>query len=367
MTAGDDMKAIERRQDRVVEQLAERGLAALLVSDLTNVRYLTGFVGTNALVVLAPGRRQLFTDSRYLVAARAQTAGVEIVDAGRELLDKVAASLREAAADGRVGVEAENLTLARHERLRAALNGVAVEPTAGLVEALRARKEPSEIALMREAAAIGDTAFEAVASQPLAGRREKDIAWELEGILREHGAEGPSFPIIVAGGPRSALPHAVPGDDPVPAGSLVVVDLGAIRGGYASDCTRTFAAGGAPLPGELERAYAVCLEAQQTALARVAPGVEAAELDAVAREVIAAAGFGEAFGHGLGHGVGLDIHERPWVRPNAPGALEEGMVVTVEPGIYLEGVGGVRIEDLVVVTADGGEALTRFPKELIVL
>jgi Xaa-Pro aminopeptidase len=220
---------------------------------------------------------------------------------------------------------------------------------------------------MREAAVIGDMAFEAVASQPLAGRREKDVAWELEGVLREHGAEGPSFPIIVAGGPRSALPHAVPGDDRVPAGSLVVVDLGAIRGGYASDCTRTFGAAGAPLPEELERAYAVCLEAQQTALARVAPGVEAAELDAVAREVIAAAGFGEAFGHGLGHGVGLDIHERPWVRPNASGKLEEGMVVTIEPGIYLEGVGGVRIEDLVVVTADGGEALTRFPKELIVL
>jgi Xaa-Pro aminopeptidase len=367
MTTGGNMSALERRQDRLVEALAGRGLSALLVSDLTNVRYLTGFVGTNALVGLGPERRQLFTDSRYMVAARAQTSGVEIVDAGRELLDRVAQALRESAGDGPVGVEAENLTLARHERLKAALNGVALEPTAGLVESLRARKEPSELALMREAAAIGDRAFEAVASRPLAGRLERDVAWELEGVLREHGAEGPSFPIIVAGGPRSALPHAVPGAEPIPAGSLVVVDLGAIRDGYASDCTRTFAAAGAPLPEELERAYAVCLEAQLAALARVAPGVEAAELDAVARGVIESAGLGGAFGHGLGHGVGLDIHERPWVRPNAPGKLEEGMVVTVEPGIYLEGVGGVRIEDLVVVTADAGEVLTRFPKELTVL
>jgi Xaa-Pro aminopeptidase len=361
------MSALERRQDRVVASLGERGLDALLVSDLTNVRYLTGFVGTNALVVLSPERRQLFTDSRYLAAARAQTRGVEIVDAGRELLDRVAAALRESAPDGRVGVEAENMTLARHERLAAALNGVALEPTAGLVEVVRARKEPGELALMREAAAIGDLAFAAVASAPLAGRIERDLAWELEGVLREAGAEGPSFPIIVAGGPRAALPHAVPGPDPIPPGSLVVVDLGAVREGYASDCTRTFAAAGAPLPQELERAYAVCLEAQQAALARVAPGIETGELDAVARGVIEAAGLGEAFGHGLGHGVGLNIHERPWVRPNAAGRLEEGMVVTVEPGIYLEGVGGVRIEDLVVVTADGGEVLTRFPKELTVL
>jgi Xaa-Pro aminopeptidase len=361
------MSAQERRQERVVESLAERGLDALLVTDLTNVRYLTGFVGTNALVVLSPERRLLFTDSRYLVAARAQTSGVEIVDAGRELLDRVAAALRESAPGGKVGVEAENMTLARHERLRAAVDGVVLEPTAGLVESVRVRKEPEEIALMREAARIADRAFEAVASRPLAGRVERDIAWELEGVLREGGAEGPSFPIIVAGGPRSALPHAVPGPDPIPAGSLVVVDLGAVVGGYSSDCTRTFAAGGAPLPEELERAYAVCLEAQLTALARVAPGVGTAELDAVARRVIDEAGFGEAFGHGLGHGVGLDIHERPWVRPNVPGRLEEGMAVTIEPGIYLEGVGGVRIEDLVIVTADGGEALTGFPKELRVL
>src|SRR5438874_25312 len=152
MTARGNMSALERRQDRVVEALAERGLSALLVSDLTNVRYLTGFVGTNALVVLGPERRQLFTDSRYMVAARAQTSGVEIVDAGRELLDRVAQALRETAPDGRVGVEAENLTLARHERLKAALNGVVLESTAGLVEGLRARKEPSELALMREAA-----------------------------------------------------------------------------------------------------------------------------------------------------------------------------------------------------------------------
>jgi Xaa-Pro aminopeptidase len=354
---------IEGRQERLLARMGELGLDAMMVSDLTNVRYTTGYVGSNGVAVFAGDRRQLFTDSRYAVRARAQTRGVDVVQAGRDLSERVSASLADAAPGGRVGVEADHVTIARHRRLLEALPGIEVVPVSGLVEGLRVRKEPAEIEHMREAARIADRALEALVSRPLVGRAEASVAWDLEGVMREAGAEGASFPIIVAGGPGGAEPHHEPGRDPIPEGALVVVDLGAIVDGYASDCTRTVATG--PLPEELERAYAVCREAQAVALAAVRPGIGAKELDAVAREHIAAAGFGDSFGHGLGHGVGLDIHERPWVRQEGTETLEAGMTVTIEPGIYLEGVGGVRIEDLVVVTESGAEILGGFPKDLI--
>ena len=235
----------------------------------------------------------------------------------------------------------------------------------GVVEDLRVRKEPEEIARMREAAAVADRALEAVAADGLAGREERAVAWAIEGVMRDAGAERASFDVIVAAGPNGAMPHHVPDRNPIPTGTLVVVDLGAVVDGYCSDCTRTFATG--PLPDELARAYAVCRQAQAEALAAVRPGITGRELDAVARERIAAEGLGEAFGHGLGHGVGLAIHERPWVRPEGAEALEAGMMLTVEPGIYLEGLGGVRIEDLVAVTEDGPEVLGGFTKDLVTL
>jgi Xaa-Pro aminopeptidase len=355
---------IERRQERLVARLGELGLDAMMVSDLSNVRYTTGYVGSNGVAVFgADGRRQLFTDSRYVVRARAETAGVEVVLAGRDLLDKVAAALGDAAAGGRAGVEADHVTLARHRRLTEALPGVELVPVSGVVEDLRVRKEPEEIARMREAAAVADRALEALAGGGLAGRTEREVAWALEGVMREAGAERVSFDIIVAAGPHGAVPHHVPDGTPIPAGTLVVVDLGAVVDGYCSDSTRTFATG--PLPGELERAYAVCQAAQAEALAAVRPGIVARDLDAVAREHIAASGLGDAFAHGLGHGVGLNIHERPWVRPEGGETIETGMMLTVEPGIYLEGLGGVRIEDLVAVADDGPDILGRFPKDLV--
>jgi len=259
-------------------------------------------------------------------------------------------------------VEAEHLTLARHERLRAALDGRELAPTSALVEDLRVEKDPGEVAAIRAAAAMADAALAAVLAEGLAGRTEREVAFAIQGALLDAGAEEPSFPVIVAAGPHGARPHAVPTGEPIPEGTLVVVDQGAVHRGYCSDMTRTLATG--PLPEELERAYAVCLEAQEAALAAVRPGLAAAELDDVARSVIVEAGLGESFGHGLGHGVGLEIHERPTVRPEGAETLRPGMVVTIEPGIYLEGLAGVRIEDLVLVTEDGGEALSRSPKEL---
>jgi len=254
------------------------------------------------------------------------------------------------------------VSVARHRRIEERA-GRTLRPTEGLVAALRAVKDDEEIRLIREAAAIADRALAQVLADPLPGRTEREVAFELHAALRQHGAEDPSFPIIVAAGPRGALPHAVPADEPIPSDTLVVVDLGASYRGYCSDMTRTVATGDPP--PELERAYRVCLDAQESALAAVCAGAAAAEVDAVARRAIAADGFGDAFPHGLGHGVGLAVHERPGLRPTSTDTLTASMVVTVEPGIYLEGIGGVRIEDLVLVTEDGAEVLSGAPKPQI--
>lgn len=341
------------------EVLFAEGLDALIVTDLTNVRYLAGYVGTNGILVVGPGHRVLLTDSRYMSDARERTRGVEVVLAGRDLMDRLADSVP----SGRVGVEAEQVSMARHERFAARLSGIELVATSGLVEGLRRIKEPGEIASIREAARIADGAYGRLLDEGFGGRTEAQIAWALEGWMREAGAEAASFPIIVASGAHGALPHAVPRRVPVQARSLVVVDMGAVIDGYASDCTRTLATG--VIPDALTHAYRVCLKAQRAALAACRAGIGSSDLDAVARAVIVQAGLGEWFGHGLGHGVGLDIHERPWVRQEGGEVLETGMVVTIEPGIYLEGVGGVRIEDLVVVTEDGCEVLTGVTTDLI--
>jgi Xaa-Pro aminopeptidase len=351
------------RQDAVLEALADRGLGALIVTDLANVRYLTGYVGSNGVALIGPRGRTLVTDSRYEVAAREQARGAGVVIGRRDLLGDVAAALPAVAADGPVGVEAESLTLARHGRLAAMLDGRVLEPTTGLVEALREVKDPEELAAMREAAAVADRALAAVLARGIVGRTEREVAFALHGAMLEEGAAAPSFDVIVAAGPRGARPHAVPSADPIPEGTLVVIDLGATVEGYCSDMTRTVATG--PLPARLAEAYEVCLRAQEAAVRAARAGMAAAELDAVARAVIADAGYADAFGHGLGHGVGLKIHEAPGVRPESADALRAGMALTIEPGIYLEGEAGVRIEDLVVLGDEGCEVLSRSPKRLM--
>jgi Xaa-Pro aminopeptidase len=327
------------------------------------VRYLTGYVGSNGIALIGPRGRKLVTDSRYEVAAREQARGAEVVIGRRDLLGDVAAALPSVAGEGPAGVEAESLTLARHARLAAMLDGVAVEPTTGLVETLREVKDPGELEAMREAAAVVDRALAAVLARGIVGRTEREVAFALHAAMLDEGAERPSFDTIVAAGPRGARPHAVPGPEPIPAGTLVVIDLGAVVDGYCSDMTRTVATG--PLSDRLAEIYAVCLRAQEAALAAARGGMAAAELDAVARAVIADAGYADAFGHGLGHGVGLAIHEAPGVRPESGASLRAGMAVTIEPGIYLEGEGGVRIEDLVVLGDEGCEVLSGAPKELM--
>lgn len=356
------MSRFTARQDRVIGALEGAGTDALIVTDLTNVRYLCGYVGSNGTLVLAPDRRVLLTDFRYLASAAAQTDGVEIVEAGRDLAEKLAALVTGLGAR-RVGFESAHVTHARFVRMGADLPGVDLVATTGIVERGRLVKDADEIAVIAEAARIADTAFAACADGVFAGRTEREVAWELSSIMRRAGADGPSFDIIVASGPRGAMPHAVPANVPIPKDTLVTVDLGAALDGYVSDCTRTFATG-APSE-ELLRIYDVCLQAQMLAVAAVRPGISGAELDGVARDHISAAGYGDFFRHGLGHGVGMDVHEAPGARPESDDMLQPGMTVTVEPGIYIPDLGGCRIEDLCVVGEDGCDILTGFTKDLL--
>jgi Xaa-Pro aminopeptidase len=264
---------------------------------------------------------------------------------------------------GPVAFEAGHLTYASWERLRS--GGLELVPSSGAVEALRALKEPGEIDAIRRACEATDRAYAALAQERFTGRTEREVAWTMEQLLREHGGEGIAFDTLVAAGQSGASPHSELGDTPIEAGTLVIVDSGCTVDGYASDCTRTFATG--DLPDELRRIYDVCLEAQLRALDEIRPGMSGRAADASARGVIEAAGYGERFGHGLGHGLGLKVHEAPALRPESDEMLQPGQVFSIEPGIYLPGTAGVRIEDLVVLRDDGVERLTTGPKDLVVV
>jgi Xaa-Pro aminopeptidase len=345
------------RADRLEAALAERELDALLVTDLTNVRYLTGYTGTNGVCVVGPGLRVFFTDFRYVVQAEREVQGFDRERGKQDLLEEAAARL-----SGRVGFEDHTLSVRRFERLKGLVaEGVELLPAGRIVEGLRAVKEPDELDAIRAAAALADEIFSGVAERGLVGRSERQVAFELETEMRRRGAE-PSFPSIVAGGANGALPHAQPGPDPIARDTLVVVDLGCLLDGYCSDCTRTFATGG--LSDEAAEVYDLVLQTQVATLGEVRTGAAGADVDSFARERIAAAGHGERFGHGLGHGVGIVVHEEPTLSKLSKDTLTAGNVVTVEPGVYLPDGFGVRIEDLVVVGDDGPEILSGFPKEL---
>ena len=338
-----------------VERLRAKLEEPLLVSDPVNVRYLSGLDSSNAALLVEPERVRLFTDFRYAASARG-VDGVEFTETERDLFQSLADEL-----SGRIGFEATSVTYERHARLHA--GGIDLVPTYGAVEELRAVKDDGELAALRRASEITSEAFDQFAQEDFLGRTERELAWRMEQLQREIGGEAMSFSAVVAAGPNSAKPHTTPGDREVQAGEIVLVDTGCIVDGYCSDCTRTFATG--TLPDELHRAYEVCLDAQLEGLEAVRPGASGPGVDAAARDRIEAAGFGDAFGHGLGHGVGLLVHESPRLARESRDTLAERMVVTVEPGIYLSGLGGIRIEDLVVVRDGEPEVLTSFTKDLI--
>jgi Xaa-Pro aminopeptidase len=350
------MKRIARLAALLEEPLLVAGPPYIL-SGQANVRWLTGLDSSSAAVLVEPnGSATLYSDFRYAARGR-QIEGVAFEEVGRSLMPTIAERLT----GRRIGFEEAHLPYSGFRALTEA--GVDAAPVGGLVESLRAVKDEDEIAAVRRAGALSDEVFEALSKERFSGRTEQELAWWVERSFREAGAEGVSFEPVVAAGPTASSPHAVPGDTPIESGVLATIDAGCILDGYCSDCTRTFAV--REVPERLSVLHALCLEAQLTGLAAVGPGVHGRDADAASRVPIEAAGHGSAYGHGLGHGVGLQIHEAPTLRPESTDVLEPGNVVSVEPGIYLPGDCGVRIEDLVLVTGDGRERLTRFTKELL--
>lgn len=357
------MTAPAGRLARLRARLRELELPGLLVSGAANVRYLSGFAGEGFLVVSGEGA-WLVTDGRYEEEAAAGAGdGWTVVSYRREgeLKERLQA-LAAGAGWRRLGFEAAHTTVARRRWLEEALPGVELDPREGLVEELRRVKDPDELARIGRALALAEEAFRELLAGVRPGRTERDLALELEFTLRRRGAEV-SFPPIVASGPRTSLPHARPGERRLEAGDLLLVDFGARWEGYCSDTTRMVTVG--PADPRQREVHAAVVAAHAAARAAIRPGVTGGEVDAAARAVLREAGLEERFLHGTGHGVGLEIHEAPRLSPDREDRLEEGMVVTVEPGVYLPGWGGVRVEDLVLVTAEGGRSLNTLPQELL--
>ena len=361
------------RGDRLTELVSGEGLDQLLVGDLVrpgdseragtaNLRYLTGFTGTSGLCIVGPDERVFVTDFRYVErAAREVPDGFERLRAERQLLPAVAERMR-----GRVGYDDANTSVRSLRRLEElAPEGVELVAAAGLVERLRRAKDEAEVEAIAAAAGLADEVYAWTAERGLVGRSEHEVRLAAEQRMRELGAEDPSFPAIVASGPNSALPHHEASEREIEVGELVVLDMGAMVNGYCSDCTRTFATG--DVSDEAREIYDLVREAQAAALEAVAAGIGAAAVDAAAREPISAAGHGDEFGHGVGHGVGIEVHEAPRLATSSEDELIAGDVVTIEPGVYVPGRFGVRIEDLVVVEPNGARKLSSHPKELQVV
>lgn len=347
--------------------LKEQGLPAILISSAVNRRYLSGFTGGAGWLLITGDQAFLFTDSRYTLQAEAEAAGYavrQVVNPGKTISDW----LVEVAGQygiSEIGFEAAHTSFADHAGLLSGISGAfLLRPTTGLVEQIRAIKDDAELAAMRKAIALTDQVMETVTAALRPEHSELEAAWMLEKALREGGAERPSFPIIVAAGPNAAQAHHRPSEDKLGTGRPIIVDMGAHIDGYNADLTRTIILGE---PDERFRTiYNIVLAAEQLAIAGLRPGLHAHQIDAIARDYIAEKGYGDKFGHGLGHGIGMEVHEFPFVRWTTPGGtspvMQPGMLTSIEPGIYIEGWGGVRIEDLVLVTADGCEVFTHAAK-----
>jgi len=347
------------RRDSVRARLPEIGADAMLVTKLVNVRYLTGFSGS-AGIVLVGGEDVFFTDSRY-----EEQSAWEVPDARRVIpssgQEKVIATEVTGQGIGKLAIEAAHVTLATAKRWREEMPGVALIETTGVVEELRKVKDATEIEALRNAAAIGDRGLAELLGRLKEGMTEIEVAAELEDTMRRAGSDGLSFPTIVAFGENAAEPHHSPKERRLRRGDLVKLDFGATSGGYHSDMTRTVSFGD-PDP-ELAKIYEIVRSSQQAGVEAVAAGATGAQVDGASRTIVEQAGY--TYGHGTGHGCGLEVHEAPTASKTSEDVLKPGMAVTVEPGIYLPGVGGVRIEDLVVVTDNGCDILTRSPKELV--
>jgi Xaa-Pro aminopeptidase len=357
----------ESRLRRFRRLLAEQPFDTFLVSEPWNRAYLSGFWAEDPQLTESSGalfvtekEQVLATDFRYQEQAERETTGYRIV-IYKESLDNVLEEILASLGTVNLGFESNHLTHERFVKIHEALKRWRPEgtlaPVLNLVEGLRVVKEPEEVETIRTSLALTESVFQTVAGEAAAGKTEKALSWRIEQLVRERGAECVSFPPIVASGPNAALPHAVPTERRVQEGETIIFDLGARLGHYCSDMTRTVILGEAD--GKVREVYAIVREAQLRAIAAVRAGISSREVDRAARDYIASAGFGEQFGHGLGHGVGLAVHEKPGFGKTTAMVLEENMVVTIEPGIYLPGWGGVRLENMVRVTRDGCEVLNK--------
>lgn len=348
---------------KIRTEMEKQQLEALLITSHYNLRYATNFTGSAGLALITQDKSWFITDFRYTEQAAAQATGFEVVQAKTNLLAEVA-ELVELQGIKTVSFEQDYVTYATfvqyQEKLQAEL-----KPVSGIIEKIRMIKSPEEISILKQAAEIADAAYEHICGFIKAGRTELEVSNELEFFMRKQGATSSSFDIIVASGLRSAMPHGVATDKVIEQGDMVTLDFGALYNGYISDITRTVAVGE---PSEkLKEIYQVVLDSQVLGVEKIGPGMTGIEADAIARDYIKSKGYGEAFGHSTGHGIGLEVHEGPGLSSKSEIILEPGMAVTVEPGIYLPGVGGVRIEDDILITESGNERLTNSTKELRIL
>lgn len=351
------------RLRRLRSLIEGRRMDAVLVTDIKNIRYLSGFTGSSAYLVVTADKGFFITDSRYAEQAAMEVKGFRIRQCRKalDLIKEIVASLKART----LGFESDNLNYSTYLRLRNTLKGVRLKPAPGLLTGLRARKDRFEAQRIRDSARLLDSGYEEAVGLLRPGVAERTAALDIETFLKRAGADAMAFDTIVASGPRSALPHGKASDRKIRKGELVVLDMGVCLNGYNSDETRTFGVGRPSL--KLREIYDAVRGAQELALEKVRPGVAAKEVDFAARARIEKKGYGNFFGHGTGHGVGLDVHEAPNVGPASEDVLEEGMVITVEPGIYVPGLGGARIEDMALVVRGGCEVLTGTSKDFLCL
>lgn len=357
------VKKMKIRINRVQKKLKEENLDALLVSTLTNVRYLSGYSGSNGLLVITQQNSFFLTDSRYWEQAKKEVKGSKIIFVGRDIFEDLPRLGVWKSKRMKLGFESENLSCVLYSRLKILLPEVLLVPTQKLVDSLTIIKDQEELKRIRKAVEITDVVFSQILNFVQPGITERDLAAEIEYMMRKYGADGPAFDTIVASGYRSALPHGKASSKKIKEGELVTFDMGAFVNGYCADMTRTVVVGKAK-PRQ-EKVYDVVLKAQKKAIRFARAGVRCEKLDKVARDVIQKAGFGKHFGHGLGHGIGLLVHTPPRVSSKSDEVLMPGAVITIEPGVYIPNWGGVRIEDDVLITRKGCEVLNRSPKKLL--
>lgn len=353
---------MQQRVNKLREAMALQGIGAMFVASDINRRYLTGFTGSAGYVLITETDSYLLTDFRYMTQAPQQAKDFKVVEHAPKVMETVKGLLGSAT---KLGFEQEHVTFAAYRNYKEALQGVEWVPVSGLVEGLRIFKDENELAIMREAAVLADRTFSHILTKIRPGVTERELDLQMEMFMRENGATSSSFETIVASGERSALPHGVASSRVLQGNEFITFDFGALLNGYCSDVTRTVVLGEAS--DRHREVYGIVLEAQLNALDKIRPGMTGREADALTRDIISSYGYGDNYGHSTGHGLGMEVHENPRLSKLSDDILKPGMVVTVEPGIYIPGFGGVRIEDDIVITETGIEIITSSNKELILL